>query len=52
MDVVPWTVNDRATMEALIDLGVDGLITDRPDLLRQVMADEGLRLPRAYRPRR
>jgi glycerophosphoryl diester phosphodiesterase len=50
MDVVPWTVNDRATMQALIDVGVDGLITDRPDLLREVMADNGFRLPRAYRP--
>jgi glycerophosphoryl diester phosphodiesterase len=54
MEVVPWTVNDRATMERLIDLGVDGLITDRPDLLREVMADRGLKLPRSYsgpRPR-
>ncbi len=52
MDVVPWTVNDRATMESLMDIGVDGLITDRPDLLRQVMAERGLRLPRDYRPPR
>jgi glycerophosphoryl diester phosphodiesterase len=33
MRVVPWTVNDVPTMEYLIDLGVDGIITDRPDLL-------------------
>jgi glycerophosphoryl diester phosphodiesterase len=38
--VVPYTVNDPARMRALIRLGVDGLISDRPDLLRQVMADE------------
>ena len=31
--VVPWTVNEEATMEQLIELGVDGIITDRPDLL-------------------
>jgi glycerophosphoryl diester phosphodiesterase len=48
MDVVPWTVNDRSTMEYLIDMGVDGLITDRPDLLRQILAERGFRLPRSY----
>lgn len=31
--VVPWTVNDREDMQSLIELGVDGIITDRPDLL-------------------
>ena len=31
MLVIPWTVNDRAAMERLAGLGVDGLITDYPD---------------------
>lgn len=35
--VVPWTVNERARMDRLLALGVDGLITDRPDLLRQAL---------------
>jgi glycerophosphoryl diester phosphodiesterase len=35
-------------MRALIDLGVDGIITDYPDLLRAVMAEYGLPLPRRY----
>ncbi len=48
MDVVPWTVDDRPTMESLVDIGVDGLITDRPDLLREVLAERGYRLPRSY----
>jgi glycerophosphoryl diester phosphodiesterase len=48
MTVVPWTVNDAATMQSLIDIGVDGLITDRPDLLRDVMAENGLLLPPAH----
>jgi glycerophosphoryl diester phosphodiesterase len=43
--VIPWTVNDRADMVRLIDLGVDGIITDYPDRLRQVMADKNLPLP-------
>jgi len=30
--VIPWTVNDRQDMLHVIDLGVDGLITDRPDI--------------------
>ncbi|TYP88607.1 glycerophosphodiester phosphodiesterase family protein [Blastococcus xanthinilyticus] len=48
MDVIPWTVNDRPTMEHLIGIGVDGLITDRPDLLREILAERGFRLPQPY----
>lgn len=33
-----WTVNRRIDMERLLELGVDGLITDRPDLLRDLVA--------------
>lgn len=35
MKLIPWTVNDVARMENLILLGVDGLITDYPDLLKR-----------------
>jgi glycerophosphoryl diester phosphodiesterase len=34
--VVPWTVNDVREMVALVDLGVDGLVTDEPALARVV----------------
>lgn len=43
--VVVWTVNKADRMEALIDLGVDGIITDYPDRLRAVMARRGMDLP-------
>src|SRR5271170_1939839 len=38
--VVPWTTNDPEKMKALIARGVDGIISDRPDLLQQVVAEE------------
>lgn len=47
---IPWTVNDVPDMERLIDWGVDGLITDRPDRLRQVMQQRGMPLPPAVVP--
>ncbi len=46
--VIPWTVDDKPTMNKLIGDGVDGLITDYPDRLREVLADRGYALPRAY----
>jgi len=33
-----WTVNREATMHKLLDVGVDGIITDRPRILRDVIA--------------
>ena len=34
-----WTTNDRARMSQLIDLGVDAIITDRPALLAELIAE-------------
>ncbi len=45
LQVIPWTVDKTEDMARLIDWGVDGLITDRPDFLRQVMAEKKLPLP-------
>ena len=43
--VLPWTVNNPADMGRLIDMKVDGLISDYPDRLRKVIADKGIPLP-------
>lgn len=36
-----WTINDRAEMERLLDLGVDGIVTDRADVLKEVLVARG-----------
>ena len=43
LPVQVWTVNDEESMHRLINLGVDGIITDRPDLLLQVLRRRGMR---------
>ncbi len=35
--VIPWTVNDPAQIARMLDLGVDGIISDRPDRVREEM---------------
>ena len=47
LKVIPWTVNERADMARLIELGVSGIITDYPDRLRAVMIDK--KVPRSAR---
>ncbi|ANI92065.1 glycerophosphodiester phosphodiesterase family protein [Dietzia timorensis] len=42
LKVIPWTVDHIATMEYLLDAGVDGIITNYPDVLRQLLADRGI----------
>jgi glycerophosphoryl diester phosphodiesterase len=45
--VIPWTVNERADMARLIQMGVSGIISDYPDRLRAVMTEKGMPLPPA-----
>ena len=47
--VVPWTVNATADMERLLAFGIDGMTTDRPDVLRELLASKGLPVPPAFR---
>ena len=44
LKVVPWTVNNSSEMTRLIDIGVDGLITDYPDRALPVLAAKGLKI--------
>ncbi|MFG2044702.1 glycerophosphodiester phosphodiesterase [Dactylosporangium sp. NPDC048998] len=51
LKVIPWTCDDPATIEALMDMGIDGIITNYPNHVRQIMAERGMRLPKADEPR-
>ena len=42
LQVHVWTIDDEAEMRRLIDLGVDGLMTDEPALLKAVLIEKGL----------
>ncbi len=43
--VVVWTVNKPEDMAHMIEIGADGIISDRPDLLRQIAGEKGIKLP-------
>ena len=45
LKVVVWTVNKPADIARMIDIGVDGIISDHPDLLRKVAGEKGVALP-------
>ncbi len=45
LKVVVWTVNEPGQIRRMLELGVDGIISDRPDLVREAMAERGMALP-------
>lgn len=50
LKVLVWTVNDPVIMASLLDMGVDGIVTDYPDRLRALLEERRLTLPPAYPP--
>jgi glycerophosphoryl diester phosphodiesterase len=48
LSVIPWTVDDANDMRTQIAVGVDGIITNYPAVLRTVMDELGMALPVAY----
>ena len=48
LQVLVWTVNDPAQIARMMDLGVDGIISDHPDRVRAEMQRRGMALPQAY----
>ena len=47
LQVLAWTVSTPAQIASVMDLGVDGIVTDRPDLVREEMKRRGMALPAA-----
>lgn len=45
MKVVPWTVNSKKDMTTLLEMGVDGMISDKPWILREVLQARGIAVP-------
>lgn len=43
MEVYYWTIDDKAEMKELLDMGADGLFTNRPDLLKELLEETHLR---------
>jgi len=46
LQVVVWTINKPADMARLIEMGVDGIISDHPDILRKVASEKGIGSPK------
>ena len=39
-----WTINEEKDMQRLIDLGVDGIMTDKPEMLKNVLIKNSIDL--------
>ncbi len=50
IQVIPWTIDDPKEMIKYIDMGVDGIITDYPNILRAVLMAKGIKVPNGINP--
>ena len=48
LKVVVWTVNKPDDIARMINIGVDGVISDHPDLLRRIAGEKGIALPKGF----
>ncbi len=48
LKVVVWTVNKPTDIAHMIDIGVDGIISDHPELLRRIAGEKGITLPAGH----
>lgn len=46
--VIPWTVNEPGDIDAMLELGTDGVISDYPDRVREALAARSRPLPARY----
>ena len=42
MKIVPWTVNSKKDMVTMLDMGVDGMISDKPWILRELLVSRNI----------
>ena len=45
LEVLAWTVNEMVKIDAMLDLGVDGIVSDRLDRVRRALGQRGRPLP-------
>jgi glycerophosphoryl diester phosphodiesterase len=41
INIISWVFNDKKKIKCLINLGVDGIVTDKPKMLREIALDMG-----------
>jgi len=50
LSTVVWTVNEPTHIDVMLELGVDGIISDRPDIVRTAMKSHDMPLPQPALP--